>query len=321
MRTVVSFWLSIFVCAQMQAMEQQQPASASSEDQPVIVLAGGKQFDVETKVLEQLGTLASVHNMQRVQWTDGTQREIIRLNLLDVSTFSSILDSIRVSLAGTDYNQHVTSIFEILQTHRPTQEHVCSMMSALDFLQANVRPSFAAATVLHCLQAGFPIATSVSKSYNELPADLQKTIPRDAYKRLTDMLHHALTEPDFIMSNPPLLLPPFAREILKNKALRTRGEIERLLGEHTNWRFLTYLPGIFALKELDLSDRGLRSLPPEIGDLIALKKLLLSGNDISVLPQSIEGLRHLECLSLDQKPLAPGEWMRICFTFPGCTIY
>ncbi|MCP4570005.1 MAG: hypothetical protein GY841_20685 [FCB group bacterium] len=52
---------------------------------------------------------------------------------------------------------------------------------------------------------------------------------------------------------------------------------------------------------LDLSDIGLTALPPEIGQLTHLKRLVLSENKLTELPSEIGQLTALEVLNLSNK--------------------
>ncbi|RMH70027.1 MAG: leucine-rich repeat domain-containing protein [Gemmatimonadetes bacterium] len=52
------------------------------------------------------------------------------------------------------------------------------------------------------------------------------------------------------------------------------------------------------LTELDLSDRGITELPPEIGELTHLEILNLRRNRLRTLPKEIKELVHLQELNL-----------------------
>ena len=51
----------------------------------------------------------------------------------------------------------------------------------------------------------------------------------------------------------------------------------------------------------DLSDRGLTSLPAEIGQLTSLQQLMLGGNQLTALPAEIGQLTSLHTLRLNDK--------------------
>jgi Leucine-rich repeat (LRR) protein len=72
--------------------------------------------------------------------------------------------------------------------------------------------------------------------------------------------------------------------------------------------------------KLDLSDRGITELPPEIGRLYNLKVLYLDGNQLTALPPNIGNLAKLQTLDLRHNQLTslPAELdrghMRINFS-------
>lgn len=79
----------------------------------------------------------------------------------------------------------------------------------------------------------------------------------------------------------------------------------------------TELPEIIAeaartkAETLDLKDRGLTSVPPEIGQLTHLTTLVLYNNGLTSLPPEIARFAHLTTLSLENNPL-PAE-VKIAF--------
>ena len=58
------------------------------------------------------------------------------------------------------------------------------------------------------------------------------------------------------------------------------------------------------LEDLNLGDQGLQFLPPEIGELKALRSLQLYQNQLSCLPAEIGQLTHLQMLSLRNNQLS-----------------
>ena len=54
---------------------------------------------------------------------------------------------------------------------------------------------------------------------------------------------------------------------------------------------------------LDLSDKRLKFLPPEIGKLKNLTKLYLSNNQLTTLPPEIGNLKNLNYLDLESNPI------------------
>ncbi len=348
MRAIVSFWLSVFVCVQMHAMEQQLP----SKNQLVTILAGGQQFEVGPEVLGMLGTL---HNVCANCDKDPAPTSLAQR--IDAATFGTMLDCCRTSLQEqVGYEQRVTSIFDTLQKHCPGPERTSLLLGALDFLQALVSNPFGDALALHCARVLSTIAGSLGKPHHELSQD-----SRDKMMLLDNVLRYALAEPNFTINDPPLSLPPFAREILKNKESRTWGEVELLLREHTDLQYFEDLPGIATVESLSLDNNAiaalsakvsclpnlkklwlkewpqvaslsgeigkfstltylccirndLRSLPETIGDLYNLVELPLYQNKLTSVPRSIGKLSSLWRLALRENQIAslPNEIGRLC---------
>jgi Leucine-rich repeat (LRR) protein len=94
-----------------------------------------------------------------------------------------------------------------------------------------------------------------------------------------------------------VLLLPDQLQALKNIFNVEREQIERIL------RRLEIKIERRKIMNLDLSDKGLSTLPESIENLKILKELHLSNNDLSTLPQSITRLTSLEVLHLSNNDM------------------
>ncbi len=328
MRTVVSFWLSVFVCVQMHAMEQKRLVLAPPWPTPAgsarVQAPGIASYVVEPVVLRMLQRLQDEEHVAQRFATSGQQIQHMLDASVDPIAFSTVLAGLRTSLAGGDYKQRVTNVIELLQRECPTELPINELLilDAVIFLQAQVKNPFGDALALHCARVLPTIAGHLGKPYYEWPQD-----GRDKIMRLHVMLHHALTEPGFTVDDPSQALPPLAQEILKNKESRTRGEIEGLLCKHTDLQYLEDLPGIATVESLALDNNTIAALSTKASCLPSLKNLWLdehtkvaslSGeigkfstltylccirNDLRSLPETIGDLYNLVELPLYQNKL------------------
>ncbi len=280
-----------FVRPPMQAVRQQL---LPPQEGSLLFRTGTYLFAVGPAELEQFVTL---HTMK-----EDTEENSAPIPLAcNPATFGTVLTCFRASLANEDYSQRVANVTKILQ--RTTTKQANNILHALDFLDAKQGP-FSTAFLLRYAAVNPTIAAHLGKPYDELPQDIREVMSRGAYDSLNSMLRHALTEPNFTIEDPPQSLAPLAQEVLKNKNPRTPGEIrDLLLAYRADWRFLACLPSTTYLKKLDLSDKELTSLPPEISDLPNLVELCLHFNKLTSLPDKIGYLGNLEKLRLEYNNL------------------
>ncbi len=289
-------------------MDERRLALAPPWPTPVgsarVEVAGMASFIIEGPVLERLGGLAHVQAMQQGFAGNSEQTVIHEINCVDQSTFEAVLAGIRASLYEGHYGQRVTDIETILQRECPTEQQTNTVLHALDFLQAKVANPFGTAFVVHCVRVSLALSSCLGRSYDELLPSVQNVLRYGAHALLNDMLCHALREPGFTVDDPPLWLPPLAREILKNKTLRAPEKIQSLLREYKDWRLLHCVPGVCALTVLDLDNNKLSTLPPQIGAFGNLRTLSLNNNKLRTLPPQIGDLVNLRELWLNNSKLS-----------------
>ena len=305
MRVLAHLWLAVFVCVQLQAMQQQcflLPPPEGSR----LVRVGAGLFALEPAVVSMLQTLQNSETVACQLASD--QQRPLTCDLVDWRTFGSIVAGVRASLGDGDYGQRVTNARAALQAHWPL-EQLPFLLEGLNVLAVPPQTSFGTAVVLHCAHAWPEIGGCLGRSYDELSPSMQSVLRYGAHALLNDMLCHALREPGFTVDDPPSSLLPLAQKILKNKTPRAPEKIQSLLCKKGDRRFLHCVPGVCALTELRLYNNNLSTLPPEIGALVNLRELWLYNNKLSALPPEIGALVNLQelWLSFNELKILPPE--------------
>ncbi len=282
----------------MQAMQRQLQLLPPQEGS-AFVRADTYLYAIEPPIWNLLGTLQRQKEFAQ-QFASPGQEIRLNLRLIDSATFGTVLTCLRASLGDADYSQRVSNVTKILQ--HTTAKQANNILHALDFLDAKQNP-LDTALLLRYAAVNPTIACHLGKSYDELPQDIRAVVSSGAYNRLDSRLRHTLKNPNFTKKDPPQSFPPLAQETLQSKRTQTPEEIQGLLQEQTDWRFLAYLPGSAGLTELWIHNNKLELLPPEIGALVNLVKLNLSDNQLTLLPPEIGGLTGLQKLWLQNNKL------------------